>query len=59
MAVAEEVTKAHAVCLVCGAPASHSQRIVEDASRVLVGADEAYEPRCRDCFEVPGDEEPT
>ncbi len=56
MAVAEEVTKAHAVCVVCGAPASHSQRIVEDAARVLVGAAEAYEPRCRDCFEAPKDE---
>lgn len=53
MAVAEEVTKTHAVCLVCGAPASHSQRIVADEGRVLVGASEAYEPRCRDCFEAP------
>lgn len=53
MAVAEEVTKTHAVCLVCGAPASHSQRIAGGAGRVLVGAAEAYEPRCRDCFEPP------
>lgn len=56
MAVAEEVTKAHAVCLVCGAPASHSQRIVASEDRVLVGASEAYEPRCRDCFEPPVEE---
>lgn len=54
MAVAEEVTKAHAVCLVCGAPASHSQRIVAGDARVLVGAAEAYEPRCRECYEEPG-----
>jgi thymidine kinase len=59
MAVAEEVTKAHAVCLVCGAPASHSQRIVEVADRVLVGAADAYEPRCRDCFEPPDAESET
>jgi thymidine kinase len=53
MAVAEDVTKTHAVCLVCGAPASHSQRIAAGQGRVLVGAAEAYEPRCRDCFQAP------
>jgi len=51
MAVAEHVTKLHAVCVACGAPANHSQRIVPGEDRVLVGADEAYEPRCRQCFE--------
>ncbi|WP_162862985.1 thymidine kinase [Salinibacter ruber] len=51
MAVAEHVTKLHAVCVVCGAPANHSQRIVPGEDRVLVGATEAYEPRCRACFE--------
>ena len=51
MAVAEHVTKLHAVCVVCGAPANHSQRIVPGEDRVLVGATEAYEPRCRQCFE--------
>lgn len=50
MAVAEHVTKLHAVCVACGAPANHSQRIVPGESRVLVGATEAYEPRCRQCF---------
>ncbi len=50
MAVAEHVTKLHAVCVRCGAPANHSQRIVADGSRVLVGEAEAYEPRCRTCF---------
>jgi thymidine kinase len=39
------------VCVVCGAPANHSQRIVPGEDRVLVGATEAYEPRCRQCFE--------
>ena len=51
MAVAEHVTKLHAVCVVCGAPANYSQRIVPGEDRVLVGATEAYEPRCRQCFE--------
>jgi thymidine kinase len=50
MAVAEFVTKLHAVCLVCGNPANHSQRILPDTTRVVVGAFEAYEPRCRRCF---------
>lgn len=50
MAVAEHVTKLHAVCVRCGAPANHSQRIVAHGARVLVGEAEAYEPRCRRCF---------
>lgn len=55
MAVAEYVTKLHAVCMVCGGPAIHSQRLVKAGRRVLVGASAAYEPRCRSCF-VPPDE---
>jgi len=51
MAVAEHVTKLHAVCVVCGAPANHSQRIVAGDRRVLLGAGDAYEPRCRRHFE--------
>lgn len=58
MAVAEYVTKLHAICVVCGAPANHSQRIVESEGRVLLGAKEAYEPRCRRCFE-PHPDAPT
>lgn len=50
MAVAEYVTKLHAVCMVCGAPANHSQRLTAQDGRVLVGSKEAYEPRCRRCF---------
>lgn len=50
MAVAEHVTKLHAVCVRCGAPANHSQRTVAADARVLVGETEAYEPRCRRCF---------
>ncbi|CAN5523776.1 thymidine kinase [soil metagenome] len=50
MAVAEHVTKLHAVCVVCGAPANHSQRIIPGNDRVLLGEKEAYEPRCRHHF---------
>lgn len=53
MAVAEHVTKLHAVCVVCGAPANHSQRIQDSDQRVLLGARETYEPRCRQCFQPP------
>jgi thymidine kinase len=51
MAVAEYVTKLHAICVVCGAPANHSQRLIASDDRVLVGEKEAYEPRCRLHFE--------
>jgi thymidine kinase len=51
MAIAEEVTKVHAVCTVCGAPASRSQRLISEATTVLVGGAETYEARCRACFE--------
>ena len=52
MAIAEFVTKLHAICVVCGAPANHSQRLVAGDDQVLLGATESYEPRCRDCFDV-------
>ena len=51
MAIAEHVTKLHAICVVCGAAANHSQRISVSEKRVMIGADESYEPRCRQCFE--------
>ncbi len=51
MAVAEYVTKTLAVCARCGAPASRSQRIVPREERIVVGAGDAYEARCRHCFE--------
>lgn len=49
MAVAEYVTKELAICVVCGNPANRSQRLVSRGERVVVGAAEAYEPRCRKC----------
>ncbi|MEZ4464100.1 MAG: hypothetical protein R3F43_06155 [bacterium] len=50
MAVAEYVTKKLAVCMVCGNPANRSQRLTASESRVVIGADDAYEARCRRCF---------
>ncbi len=55
MCVAEFVTKLSAICVVCGGPASHSQRLVSGKGRFLLGSREAYEPRCRSCFELPKD----
>lgn len=51
LAVAEYITKNNAICVVCGNPASRSQRIVAEGDRVVVGAQEAYEARCRICFD--------
>lgn len=56
LAIAEEVTKCMAVCAQCGAPANRSQRLVDaGGERVQVGAAEAYEARCRACFELPAE----
>jgi len=53
MAVAEDVTKTHAICMVCGGTANNTQRLVDSAERVVVGAQGVYEARCRRCFEPP------
>ncbi|VTR45002.1 thymidine kinase [Sphingobacterium thalpophilum] len=50
MAVAEHVTKVHAVCMQCGAPANYSYRLSKDTETVLLGEKEAYEPLCRQCY---------
>ena len=50
LAIAEYITKTHAICMVCGNPASHTQRLVPSADRVLLGAQGLYEARCRACF---------
>ncbi len=50
MAIAEEVTKVRAVCTMCGASASRSQRLIQAGATVLVGGSESYEARCRACF---------
>ncbi|HMI52769.1 MAG TPA: thymidine kinase [Candidatus Saccharimonadales bacterium] len=51
LAVAEEITKLLAICVRCGNPAVHTQRLVESEELVVVGAAGMYEARCRRCFE--------
>jgi thymidine kinase len=50
LAVAEYITKTLAVCAKCGKPANRTQRIIPSTERVVVGASEAYEARCRHCW---------
>jgi len=51
LAIAEEITKLLAICVRCGNPAVHTQRLVESDELIVVGASGAYEARCRRCFE--------
>jgi thymidine kinase len=60
MAEAEVVDKLQAICVVCGAPATRTQRLIDGRPAsyedpiVMVGASEVYEARCRSCHDVPG-----
>jgi thymidine kinase len=58
LAIAEYITKTHAICVRCGQPANYSQRTFESEERVAVGATNMYEARCRRCF-VPHADAPT
>jgi len=51
LAVADEITKALAICMQCGNPAKHTQRLVRSEDLIVVGAEGMYEARCRRCFE--------
>jgi thymidine kinase len=53
LAIAESITKTLAICVRCGNPAKHTQRLVESDDLIVVGAAGTYEARCRRCFE-PG-----
>jgi thymidine kinase len=57
MATAEYVTKQLAICVVCGNPANHTQRLTTSRDQIQVGAQGMYEARCRRCFEAPLAEE--
>lgn len=65
LSLAERIDKLHAICVVCGASASRTQRLIDDRPAnyhdpiILVGGSESYEARCRTCHEVPGKNEPT
>jgi thymidine kinase len=50
LAIAEHVTKVHAICMRCGNIANHSHRMTNESSLVLLGETNNYEPLCRDCF---------
>src|SRR5918992_3653850 len=51
LAIAEYITKTLAICMVCGEPANHTQRLVASEDRVLLGAQGTYEARCRRWFD--------
>ena len=53
LCLAESITKTLAICVRCGNPAKHTQRLVESEDLIVVGAAGMYEARCRGCFE-PG-----
>ena len=50
MAIADDVTKVHAICVKCGDLAMYSHRKVSDEKRVLLGETQEYEPLCRHCY---------
>ncbi len=63
MAIAEVVDKLHAICVLCGNPASRNQRLIGgqpapyDSPTIMVGSTESYEARCRMCFSMPQKDE--
>ncbi len=52
LSIAEYVTKVHAICPHCGSLATHSYRLSQDESTVLLGEKDKYEPRCRICYSM-------
>lgn len=50
-AIADEVSKVHAICVKCGQLASFSHRTVKNDKQVLLGETEEYEPLCRECYQ--------
>ena len=50
MAIAEYVTKVHAICMKCGSLANHSHRTVSNDARIMLGEQDSYIPLCRRCF---------
>jgi len=52
LAIAEYITKVHAICPHCGSLATHSYRLSEETETVVLGEKDKYEPRCRICYEM-------
>ena len=59
LAVADEVMKIHAICTICGASASRTQRLIKSNAQVLLGETDAYEARCRGHYQYDDEEEQT
>lgn len=53
LAIADYITKLHAICMVCGHIANYSYRKTDDQGQVMIGEKNAYEPRCRVCYQKP------
>lgn len=53
LAIAEYITKALAICVICGNPADKTQRKTTSSERVVVGTSDIYEARCRKCHYIP------
>ena len=53
MCEADYLDKLQAICIVCGNPASYTQRLTKEAAQVVIGETDIYEARCRHCFEKP------
>lgn len=51
LAIAEDITKTRAICVCCGSPATYTQRLIASRERVVVGAGDVYEARCRACYD--------
>jgi thymidine kinase len=64
MSAADEVVKLRAICMKCGAPASHTYRVIDGRPAhwndpiILIGATESYEARCRNCYQIRGAKKP-
>ena len=53
MCEADYLDKLQAICIVCGNPASYTQRLTKESAQVVIGETDIYEARCRHCFEGP------
>ncbi|HJR41662.1 MAG TPA: thymidine kinase [Gemmatimonadaceae bacterium] len=59
LALADSVDKLHAICVICGGPATRTQRLIGgrpapyDSPTIMIGGQESYEARCRHCHQVP------
>lgn len=53
LAIAEDITKTHAICVICGNPANFTQRKTKSKNQVVIGAADIYDARCRNCFKPP------